>query len=256
MLNAVQGHPEVHGLLNVEDEVYIAAVLGCTMGIMRYPLSGLRPDGDPDLSFAGPRRTKRRMDEVTRAIHWQRIAAPYASGSGFVRLDGEILTDDWVFRAGESWDALVNGQLVRQGAPARVSRNIELPRIEADHGKPYICAGRFPNGAVAIGSYERTLADNGWFTPMVTASLEIPGKAGPFGIFGQFRALNLLFDHPLRGARLLGQDLKGGVARDITKDAVIRGKEIHIPGELISAIGLQEATPGDASSPGMILAIV
>jgi len=41
MLHGAQGHPDVRGLLNVEDEVYIAAVLGCTMGVLRYPLSGL-----------------------------------------------------------------------------------------------------------------------------------------------------------------------------------------------------------------------
>jgi hypothetical protein len=256
MLSAAQGHPEVHGLLNVEDEVYVAAVLGCTMGIMRYPLYGLRPDGDPDLSFAGSRNTKRRMDEVTRAIHWQRIAAPYSAGSGFVRLDPQILTDDWVFRSGETWDALTIGQLVKQGAPARISRNIELPRIEADKDKPYICVGRFPNDAVAIGSLERTSVRKEWFMPLVAASLKIPGTVGPVGIFGRFGAVNLMFDNSLRGARLLGQDLKGGAATDITKDVSIHGKELHIPGDLISAVGLQEATPGDLSSPGMVLTIV
>ena len=37
MLRGAEGHSEVRGLLNVEDEVYMAAVLGCTMGIMRIP---------------------------------------------------------------------------------------------------------------------------------------------------------------------------------------------------------------------------
>lgn len=44
LLRSAAGHPELHGFLNVEDEVYVAAVLGCTMGIMRHPLRGLRPD--------------------------------------------------------------------------------------------------------------------------------------------------------------------------------------------------------------------
>ena len=38
MLKGAEGHSEVHGLLNVEDEVYVAAAMGCTMGILRHPL--------------------------------------------------------------------------------------------------------------------------------------------------------------------------------------------------------------------------
>ena len=34
MLKGAQGHTDVHALLNVEDEVYVAAVLGCTMGVL------------------------------------------------------------------------------------------------------------------------------------------------------------------------------------------------------------------------------
>jgi hypothetical protein len=67
MLKGAEGHSEVHGLLNVEDEVYVAAALGCTMGILRHPLKGIRPGKDTDLFFNGPRQTKKRMDEVVRA---------------------------------------------------------------------------------------------------------------------------------------------------------------------------------------------
>ena len=45
------GHSEVKGLLNVEDEVYIAATLGCSIGVMCHPLRGLRPNGDADVFF-------------------------------------------------------------------------------------------------------------------------------------------------------------------------------------------------------------
>ena len=58
MLKGAQGHSEVRGLLNVEDEVYVAAAMGCTMVIMRHPLIGMRPGEDTDLFFNGSRRTK------------------------------------------------------------------------------------------------------------------------------------------------------------------------------------------------------
>ena len=54
MLQGAEGHPEVKGVLNVEDEVYVAAVMGCTMGVMRHPLTGKRPGADADLFFNGP----------------------------------------------------------------------------------------------------------------------------------------------------------------------------------------------------------
>src|ERR1700722_17731392 len=76
MLKGAEGHSEVHGLLNVEDEVYVAATMGCTMGILRHPLMGMRPGKDPDLFFNGPRRTKLRMDEVVRALGCQGTARP------------------------------------------------------------------------------------------------------------------------------------------------------------------------------------
>jgi len=121
LLSGAQGRPEAAGLLDCEDEVSMAATLGCTMGIMRHPLVGLRPSGDPDAAFAGPSQAKRRMDEVVRALHRQRIAEPYGAGRGYVRLDAAALTDDWVFRRGETWDSEVISKEVRRAAPRRSS---------------------------------------------------------------------------------------------------------------------------------------
>src|SRR5437899_929400 len=95
MLKGGEDHPEVSGLLNVEDEVYVAAVLGCTMGVLRHPLEGVRPGPDTDLFFNGPRRAKRRMDEVVRALRWQRLAQPFSPGSGTVKVSEDVLTDSW-----------------------------------------------------------------------------------------------------------------------------------------------------------------
>ena len=259
LLNAVQGHQEVRALLNVEDEVYIAAVLGCTMGIMRFPLSGLRPDGDVDLFFAGPRNAKKRMDEVVRAIHWQRIAAPYSAGAGFVRLGSETFTDTWSFRRGETWYTDAVGQVVKQGAPGRVSRNIELPKVESANvngDKPYVCAGRFPNGAVAIATQQRTKLSDGWYMPPAVVTLDVGDTTGPIGIFGHFETLNLTFGRSLRGKRILAQDLKGGHALDITKSLETHGRELKLSGNVIARVGLSESSPGDLSDPGMVLKLI
>ena len=255
LLNGAQGHPEAAGLLNCEDEVYLAATLGCTMGVMRHPLVGLRPSGDPDVCFAGPRQTKRRMDEVVRALHWQRIAAPYGVGQGYVKLDKNTLADNWVFKRGETWDTEVIGHAVNQGAPARVSRNLPLPIVTAPGELPFVVTARFPNGAAAVCTLERNRRDKAWFMPLAAVTVETAGAPGPFGIFGHYKTLTLHLPQPLAGKYVFAQDLAGEKAVDVTKRVHIQGNLLTIPGALIDKIGCQNAAPGDLSDPGLVLAI-
>ncbi len=196
MLKGAEGHGEIRALLNVEDEVYVAAVLGCTMGILRHPLRGLRPDPDPDLFFNGPRQTKRRMDEVVRAVRWQRIAPPVAAGIGQVRTSAEILTDSWTFERAQTWQEDLIGQRVNQSAPARLSRNIELPQVDAQGEQPFVFAMKFPNGAVAVGSHQRTLPGHGWIFPKSAVTLDVGDAKGPFGIFGDFESVMFNLEIP------------------------------------------------------------
>jgi hypothetical protein len=255
MLKGAESHSEIHGLLNVEDEVYVAAVLGCTMGIMRHPMQGMRPDADADLFFNGPRKAKRRMDEVVRALRWQRIAPPFSPGIGSIRISGEILTDSWVFERGQTWQNDLIGMKVIQGAPAAIARNIDLPQVQSTGEKPFVIATSFPNGAVAIAAQERTKVGNGWFMPKCDVTLNVSGASGPFGIFGYFDSLTLAFDRPLQKQQVLAQDLAGDHSLDITDSVQIHGNSMHISGDVIRSVGLHNATPGDISAPGLVVAI-
>jgi hypothetical protein len=255
MLRGSEGHPEIGGLLNVEDEVYVAAAMGCTMGILRHPLHGMRPGPDVDLFFNGPRQAKRRMDEVVRGLRWQRIAPPFSPGAGTVNVSTEILTDNWIFERGQTWQNEIIGANVRQGAPACVARNINLPNVHANGEKPFVLATRFPNGAVAIASQERTTAGRGWYTPRCDLTLHVSDAPGPFGIFGHFGSVTFTFAQTIAGRQILAQDLAGDESFDITKFAKLQGKSLFIPGDVIRTIGLMNATPGDLSSPGLMIAI-
>jgi hypothetical protein len=256
MLEGAQGHPEIKGLLNVEDEAYVAAVMGCTMGIMRHPLHGKRPGPDADLFFNGPRQTKRRIDEVVRAIRWQRIAPPFSPGEGTVSIDQEILTDTWNFARTQTWQTDLLGGTVHQGAPARIARNLILPEVSAKEEKPFVFATRFPNGAVAIGAQERTHVGKAWYLPACDLTLSVSDAPGPFGIFGSPRSVTLVFDRPISGKRIMAQDLAGDTAVDITRSVRLRGKTLYVPGEVIRTEGLRHATPGDLSAPGLVIALV
>jgi hypothetical protein len=255
LLKGAEGDSEVHGLLNVEDEVYVAAALGCTMGIMRHPLTGLRPGNDVDLFFNGPRQAKRRMDEVVRALRWQRIAAPFSPGSGSVKLSEEVLTDTWVFERGETWQSDLIGVTVRQGAPACITRNIGLPGVDSNGEKPFVVASRFPNGAVGIASHERTQVRRAWYMPPCDVSLSVDNAPGPFGVFGYFDSLTLIFGISLHGRRILAQDLASDEAFDISNEVQVRGSSLRIPGQTIRAVGLHKSTAGDLSAPGLVIAI-
>jgi hypothetical protein len=256
VLRAAAGHSESRGLLNVEDEVYVAAVLGCTMGVMRHPLQGLRPANDPDLFFSGPRHIKSRMDEVVRALRWQRIAAPFPCGVGTFESDTEILKDGWTFAAGETWQHELLGTTVWQGVPARLARNIALPVVNAEGEKPFVFAARFPNGAVAVGAQERTRPGRAWYMPRCQVTLNVGNAPGPFGVFGEYDRLTLTFDKAPRGKRILAQDLVGDEPIDITALVKFDRASIHVSGDVLRQAGIRHRTPGDLSSPGAVVALV
>jgi len=255
MLKGSEGHPEVLGLLNVEDEVYVAAAMGCTMGILRHPLYGMRPGQDVDLFFNGPRLAKKRMDEVVRALRWQRIASPFSPGVGSVTISKEILTDSWTFEPGQTWQNNMIGATVRQGAPACIARNINLPEVRMKGERPFLFATRFPNGAVAVAAQERTTNGRAWYMPPCDVTLAVADAPGPYGIFGDFQSLTLTFDNAMQNKRILAQDLAGEESVDISNAVRRQGKSVSISGDIIRRIGLQNATPGDLSSPGLVIAV-
>ncbi|HUC86336.1 MAG TPA: hypothetical protein VL970_14155 [Candidatus Acidoferrales bacterium] len=259
-------HP-VRAFINCEDEVYTAATLGCTMGIMRHPLIGLRPDGDIDCAFSCPRQCKRRMDEVVRALRWQRLAPPFAHfnqapgvtapvrDGNVTHIDEQILVDAWTFKTGETWLAEAIGKTIRQGAPARVSRGLPLPEVNSDGDPPFVIAGRFPNGAVAVAVQGRTVLSKNWIFPAAAVTLQVGSANAPVGVFGHYRSLTLRFSAPLGRVQVLAQDLAGERAEDITSQVLIKDNRLTLPGGLIDKVGLSAASQGDTSDPGLVLVI-
>jgi len=255
MLKGAQGNADVRALLNVEDEVYVAAVMGCTMGVLRHPLTGLRPGPDTDLFFNGPRQAKRRMDEVVRALRWQRIAPPFAAGRGVVEASSEILTDSWIFERGQTWEGDLVGQTTHQGAPACTVRNLPLPRVTAPGDKPFVYASRFANGAVAVGAQERTRPGRAWYMPPAHVELSVGDAPGPYGVFGSFTTLTLTFDRPLAGKRILAQDLATDEALDVTGQVRVDGRSLQLTEANLRDFGLRTVTKGDLSSPALVIAL-
>eukprot|EP01046_Picozoa_sp_COSAG06_P057014 COSAG06_NODE_10974_length_1588_cov_1.925453_1_plen_469_part_10 len=156
-------------VLGVQDEVYLGAALSMAFSVMRMPL----PQQPTDDQMVGPRLLSRRMDEVTRAVRWHRLAPPM--GAGFAP-SSALLSD--ATNAGMGSEAAVehrvlfdrarlahatsrhfcddSGCHMYQGAPAVVSRGLpSMPAITAvgESGLvPFVVAARHSNGAVSVGA--------------------------------------------------------------------------------------------------------
>ena len=254
------------GLICAEDEAYIAAGLGCTMGIMRHPMAGNLPNGKPDPSFpAMHRNLKTKIDEVTRAVRWHRMAPAFGVNAMQTYVDTVNLTDWWEIQNMaaeieswwfEPWTGFhKNGNVISETAPARISRGLPLPLVIPDESDdvPFVVASKNPNGAISITVSARTRNRTYW-TPICDISL-ISGNATTFGIFGYYKSLTISTDIELANTTIKAQDLAGVKVIDITNRVTITGNKLIIPGKVINEIGMGEQSAGDTSEPGLVLVI-
>jgi hypothetical protein len=255
------GEPDSKAIINCEDEPTIGAALGCAIGIMRHPYAGNLPDGRQDFAFPPVARDlKHCLNEVERGVLWHRVAPPFKV-DGQVNVDPTNLTDTWCFQAREGWATKTPGKWVTNSAPARISRGgLPLPVVQVDSGeKPFVTASRHPNGAVTIATLGRTVCrspgDRKYWTPLANVDLSVGKLTGPIGIFVRYQTLTLTFDAPMSGRTILAQDILADEAEDITARVSIAGNSVTLPGDLIGQIGLEKASPGDKSDPGMVISI-
>lgn len=249
------------GIINCEDEPYIAVGLGCAIGVMRHPFAGTLPDGAQDFVFPPVGRDiKRRLDEVVRGVRWHRIAEPFAVGYGTFAIDSVKLTDHWILQENETWNkGRTVGADVTADAPARVARNMKLPEVSGAPLSvcPFVLASRYPNGAVAVSTIGRNVGRE-YVTEKVAVSISVDRWDIPIGLFGYFKEVTMVFPSPLKTGKhtVFAQDLAGENPVDITSNVVIKDNRLIIPGEVISRVGLMNASEGDCSDPGMVIRVM
>jgi hypothetical protein len=251
-------------VISCEDEPYMAASLGCSMGVMRHPFMGTNgdgnfPNGQQDYVFPPLNKNlKRCLDEVDRCALWHRIAPPYGIKRTVDTVDHATFTDSWYFLANEGWST--HNALSTQSAPQRIARGLPLPLVKTTSDTPYVVCSKNPNGAVSIGTYGRTFSTSStnrrWVVPRTVITVQAGADSAIIGIFGRYGSLKLVFDKPLAGKSVLAQDILDTQSTDITSRVTISGDSLIIPGGVIDTIGLAKATPNDLSDPGMALRIV
>lgn len=247
------------GIINCEDEPYIAVGLGCAIGVMRHPFVGNLPDGRQDEVFPPVGHNyKMCLDEVVRAVRWHRIAEPFAV-DGNCAIDTLRLTDAWELRENETWNRSRQvGTVLRESAPARISRGMPLPEVaDTTAARPFVLASCYPNKAIAVSAIGRGIGHE-YITREVAVTVEGSDWYAPVGLFGKFKEVTLVYPAPLASSEavtVVAQDLAGDTPVDITAEVRIDGNRLTIPGEVISRVGLMNATEGDQSAPGMVLKV-
>ena len=230
------------GLINCEDNLYLGAALGCTLGIMRVPVR------NPWTHWQWPE-----IDEAMRAVLWQRLAPAFGLAQADFHVSNTSLTDSHVVDP-QHWYRLAAGRLVAQYAPAVISRGLPLPTVVTGGEPPYVVASRNPNGALAIATLPRCIEGAASLPPadILVEAGELPAR---IGVFGRYRSLEFRFNRPLAAPRIWAQDLLSDAAVDITRRVVMIENSLRLDGGLIDEIGLSAATEDDPSLPGLVLGL-
>jgi len=251
------------GLINSEDEPYIAVGLGTASALMRHPFNDTLPDGQQDFVFPPVGRDiLHRMDESIRGIRWRRIAQPFGVGEGTHEVDDELLTDYWIMGERETWclwcEGREPGDTLVESAPARISRNLPLPIVAEKNSekRPFVLASEYLNGASAIVTVGRGLGRE-YLTEPVNVTQQLNHWDKPIGIFGYFKNLTLILPEEIqsKNIKVFAQDLADNQAIEITERISINGNKVSLSGDVIREVGLSAASSGDKSDPGMVMLI-
>jgi hypothetical protein len=187
---------------------------------------------------------------------WHRIALPFGINKTENYIDTTKLHDYWVMQNDETWvKDHVAGFINAWAAPAIISRGLTKPIVTLQNGdtlQPYILASQYPNGAIAIASIGRTIG-RAYLTPRADVIIKVAKNDQPFGIFGHYNSLTIEVDQPTTFTKILAQDLAGNIPSDITGQIIRKGNSFTIPGTVIDKIGLDAASKGDQSEPGLVL---
>lgn len=240
-------HLSSAGILNCEDEVYIAAVLGCSMGVMRSSLwvetLGVNYN---------PRQLDRKLTEVERAINWHRLAPPFSAEKNCLSISKELLTDSWLFHSGDTWNTCALGKEISQHAPAIIARGMGLPTVVSSATSPYVIASRHPNGSTSVATLPRTFPQRPAETCRAEVTLDVLDLNKPLGVFGHFKSLVLNFREPLRKS-IYARDLAGGRWHILHPEPIQNHYSVRIDGAIIDKIGTEQNREGDISEPGLMI---
>lgn len=237
-------------VINVEDELYVAAALGFAMGVMRHPIPR-----QPAVSLPGD--DAHRLAEVRRAAAWRALSPAFGSDRGAkLAFSDETIAESYHFRPGDTWWNVVENGTFEQRAPARMARGCPLPDVtRRGDGVPFVLASRNPvTGVIAVAALPVLTATGGRRTPPADVVLDVAADAAAqLAVFGELASLRLRASRS--PARVTVADLAGGEPHDMTGLCSFDGGWLRLPGDRLSQIGAARNGTGDLSSPGALVRV-
>ncbi len=244
--------PETKGYINAEDELYIAAALGCQIGVMRNVYGAGRSGKTAYNGAINPLGGESdRLSEVLAAVRWQKTAPPFAGGE--LLKSNEVLFDDYYFEKGETWYGEAYEKRIKQGAPAVISRNAPLPVVSSGEGgeNPFVVCSSFEGGAYAVCVLPRTIGGECEYVGG-NVVCELPPKTKAIAIFGIADKITFKISEKVKyvtAKNLLTPKF------DIISGAEIRGgadetSEIIVCGDLLDS---SRVAVNDKSAPAVML---
>ena len=221
-------------LLNVEDTLAVGAALGHAFGVMRRART------------AG-------TAEVLRAVRWQRRVPAFGGDAAFPTRTSDLVLEERHLFGNDAWYSPARGKTLAQRAPATIARGLPLPEVRpVGASRPFVVAGRNPNGAVGVCVVPR-LVDGAFVTPPAAVALDVAATPGrEVALFGTAASLELRDAAATR--KVIAADLADGEAHDVTAQAVRRDGRLVLDGALLAKIGLERNAADDATSrPGVRL---
>ncbi len=252
------------GIINSEDEVYLDAVLGLSMGIMRYDIGDNDIKSGPNIAFGGTgsfpmqRPARRQLQEVERAVRWQRYAPAFSIRYGNTYVSADENCDDWHYTSDQTWKNYFNEEYLEQKAPRVTSRNVNAPIIKnklSEGEYPYIISSRNPNGSLSLAALGRVKKEKGYYVNKSDIIWEIGKNSGYIGIFGYYNSVEIKTDLSFTREKIYACDLLDDNLIDITNEVEIIGNSLIIDGKTIEKYGLMKRAENDFSEPGMLLRI-
>ncbi len=236
----MQAAPAARAVINCEDEAYIGAVLGCSIGVMRSGLYRPIPVFDFD-----PQHNARKLREITRAVRWQEQYPELPVYRSALRCGEELVRESFCFQPGQTWMKEYEHHTIIQACPALITRGMErLPAVAcSDTLQPLILASQRGDTVAAASLPRRDGAT--WRIPR--AQLRLP-TARHAGLFGKWDSVRIGIP-PEGGSRVLARDLADDSWTDITKQTRRESSQLVIPGELIDRLCVCD----DESAPGLEL---
>lgn len=221
-------------LISAGTEEYVAAALGCTLGIMKV------------------------SDALYAALCFRRLSPPFGMAESEYHRSEERLYDRlYLENSLKSWIPTAR-QEITESAPAVMSRGCALPTVRAvGDAVPFVAASRHPvTGVYAIAAFRRNIDPNLRLIAPAAVALTVQGAEATVGVFGVFDSLTLDFTEALPEAfRVLAQDLLSEESFDVTETVTRQENSLLFSGRDLRTWGKSSQKIFDTRDPALLLRI-